>query len=151
MEQTSGLEPGSDPWPLHLSHFSDDENLISVDLQYRSGAGDWFTAASVVAEELVDDYVLMPFNVSPNIVIDGEYQLNLTDVYWNYDHPKHLAININGSQAWRTGGYGTERETGTVSFLAHLKRHDYITFYGTLANWTSQDTTPISHWNIVRV
>ena len=53
-----------------------DTFLTSIDLQYRpAGGGDWFTAYSVAAEDLIDDYVLMPFNISPDIIIDGEYEL----------------------------------------------------------------------------
>ena len=56
--------------------FPPDTFLTSIDLQYRpAGGGDWFTAYSVPADSLVDDYVLMPFNISPDIILDGEYEL----------------------------------------------------------------------------
>ncbi|NOZ08123.1 MAG: T9SS type A sorting domain-containing protein, partial [FCB group bacterium] len=42
--------------------------------------GDWFTTASVPASGLVDDYVLLPFNISPAIIIDNAYQLRAVAV-----------------------------------------------------------------------
>ncbi len=42
--------------------------------------GDWFTTASVQAENLIDDYVLLPFNISPAIIIDNAYQLRAVAV-----------------------------------------------------------------------
>ncbi|MBC8478950.1 MAG: hypothetical protein H8D46_00685, partial [FCB group bacterium] len=53
---------------IPLSQDSDDEDPAP-----RSG--DWFVAASVNGADLIDDYVLMPWNISPSIVIDGTYEL----------------------------------------------------------------------------
>ncbi|MFH1250479.1 MAG: LamG-like jellyroll fold domain-containing protein [bacterium] len=53
-----------------------DTFMTGIVLQYRSaGGGDWFTIYSVPKDSLVDNYVLMPFNISPDIIIDGEYEL----------------------------------------------------------------------------
>jgi len=84
----SQIASPEDGWLIDSSHGTDtlwvtvngynwpaDTFMTSIDLQYRSGIGDWFTAYSVPTEELVNDYVLMPFNISPGIVIDGDYQL----------------------------------------------------------------------------
>ncbi|MCK5520843.1 MAG: hypothetical protein KAI81_07005, partial [Candidatus Marinimicrobia bacterium] len=55
---------------MHIDSF-----MTSIDLQYRSGLGDWFTAYSIPADSLEDSYVLLPFNISDNIIIDGAYEL----------------------------------------------------------------------------
>ncbi|MBU0558558.1 MAG: T9SS type A sorting domain-containing protein [Bacteroidetes bacterium] len=38
-------------------------------------ASDWFVAASIPAAQLIDDYILVPWNINPSIVIDGKYEL----------------------------------------------------------------------------
>ncbi|MEA3288340.1 MAG: LamG domain-containing protein, partial [Candidatus Marinimicrobia bacterium] len=85
----SNIASPEDGWLLDSSHDSDtlwvtvdgytfppDSFTTNIDLQYRSAAGgDWFTAYSVSTDTLIDDFVLMPFNISPSIIIDGEYEL----------------------------------------------------------------------------
>jgi hypothetical protein len=53
----------------------EDPNLEFVELQYRRGSGDWFVARTIPSGELVDDYVIVPWDISPSIVIDGTYEL----------------------------------------------------------------------------
>ncbi len=36
---------------------------------------DWFMAASITPDELIDDYIILPWDISPDIIIDGEYEL----------------------------------------------------------------------------
>jgi len=61
---------------VHNYNFPPDTFVTSIDLQYRrGGSGDWFTAYSVSNEDVIDEYLLMPFNISPNIIIDGAYEL----------------------------------------------------------------------------
>ena len=84
----SQITSPEDGWLIDSSHESDtlwvtvtgynwpaDTFMTSIDLQYRAGVGDWFTAYSVPTDSLIDDYVLMPFNISENIIIDGSYEL----------------------------------------------------------------------------
>ncbi len=85
----SNITSPEDGWLLDSSHGSDtlwvtvngytfppDSFTTNIDLQYRSAnGGDWFTAYSVSTDSLIEDYVLMPFNISPSIIIDGEYEL----------------------------------------------------------------------------
>ena len=85
----SNIASPEDGWLIDDSHGSDtlwvtvngytfppDTFTTSIDLQYRSASGgDWFTAHTVLADSLIDPYVLMPFNISDNIIIDGGYEL----------------------------------------------------------------------------
>lgn len=45
------------------------------DVENSAGNGDWFVGYTVPKDSLIDDYVLMPWNISPTIVIDGTYEL----------------------------------------------------------------------------
>ena len=55
------------------------ENIESLKLQYRKdGLGDWFTAAEVDIDSLNslnDNYMVFNWNISPNTVTDGFYEL----------------------------------------------------------------------------
>lgn len=55
------------------------DDLESVDLQYRAaGVGPWYNAVSIDKDSLTSltsAYVLVRWNISPNIVPDGEYDL----------------------------------------------------------------------------
>ena len=78
-----------DGWLIDGSHGSDtlwvaingynfpaDTFFTDIDLQYRpADGGDWFSTQSIPTVDLIDDYVLLPFNIDPEIVIDGEYEL----------------------------------------------------------------------------
>ncbi len=46
----------------------------------QTRAGEWFVAATILKDDLIDDFVLMPWNISPGIVIDGEYELRAVAV-----------------------------------------------------------------------
>lgn len=43
--------------------------------QSTMGSGDWFVAYTVPKDSLIDDFVLIPWNISPSIIIDGTYEL----------------------------------------------------------------------------
>ncbi|MCF7918325.1 MAG: T9SS type A sorting domain-containing protein [Candidatus Cloacimonetes bacterium] len=42
--------------------------------------GEWFTAYSVLVENITEDYIIMPWNISPSIVVDGAYELRAITV-----------------------------------------------------------------------
>jgi hypothetical protein len=41
---------------------------------------EWFTAFSVLKEDITEDYFLMPWNISPAVIIDGDYELRAVTV-----------------------------------------------------------------------
>ena len=69
-------------WPL-------EPIMLSIDLQYRAAAsgGDWFTAASIAAADINEDYILMPFIISPDIIIDGTYEIRSQALCTGDAHP----------------------------------------------------------------
>ena len=81
-----------DGWVVDANHIDGDtlkvtvsdydlnsENIENLKLQFRKdGLGDWFTAAEVDIDSLNslnDNYVVFNWNISPNIVTDGFYEL----------------------------------------------------------------------------
>ncbi|MEW6752418.1 MAG: LamG-like jellyroll fold domain-containing protein [Candidatus Latescibacterota bacterium] len=52
-----------------------DPNLQRVELLCRRGSGDWFVAASRARDQFVDSYVIMPWDINPGLVTDGQYEV----------------------------------------------------------------------------
>lgn len=72
----TSADAGDTLWVTVDSFDPADSNLVSIDLQYRGAAGgDWITGSSIPAADLISNYEMLPWIISPDIVTDGEYEL----------------------------------------------------------------------------
>jgi len=57
-----------------------DGNLYLSDEHEDGERNEWFTAFSVPIENVTEDYLIVPWNIHPSIIIDGDYELRAKTV-----------------------------------------------------------------------